>query len=66
MTTATVILTLASGEPVWDIGQLTPDALRYLRREVRAGRVLKEQALWPNPTYGTCWKACYRPAPVMP
>lgn len=66
MTAATVILTLDAGDMVWDIGQFTEDARRYLRREVRAGRVIKERALWPNPTYGICWKTRYRLVAVAP
>lgn len=66
MTTAAVILAPDAGDVVWDIGQLTEDARRYLRREVRAGSVIKEPALWPHPTSGTCWKTRYRFAPSSP
>ncbi len=47
---------------VWNLGQLQPEDLRWLAREVRAGRLVKSVAFWPYFYDGTCKKTVWRPA----
>lgn len=60
MTKETALRALEKGH-LWDMGQLSPEALRELDRMVRNGRATRERARWPLIDSGTCTKTLYRP-----
>lgn len=61
MKIGTIKCLLETGDgQIFDIGQIKTEGLRFLEKEVKAGRVTKTKALWPWVTWGTCKKTLYQ------
>lgn len=53
------VATLHRQGRVFDIGQLGPDQIKALDKEVKAGRATKTKAIWPFITHGTVRKTVW-------
>jgi len=55
----TALKMIDSGELLFDIGQLNKDAKKTLNTLVKAGRIMKEERLWPHGNSGIIRKTAY-------
>lgn len=44
---------------IWDIGQIDKESLKWLKSQVKLGKLGKSKAFWPYFNVGTCRKTYY-------
>lgn len=44
---------------IWDIGQIDKESLKWLKSQIKLGKIGKSKAYWPYFSSGTCRKTYY-------